>query len=343
MSKRKGTQGAKGAETKLREEEVVECSTSAASGECQEGSQHESEEGPEVRARKRWADVESDDEEEHFPGFGDLNSTNVTTGKQQETETNPKHTVPESGDGKSESVDEPAADDWQEVTKKTKQSKPVQEDPVRSVRRDRGRGGGDRRRKDGNGKDGKDGKDDKEKKEGQARRRDPKSGAQGDEKGARRRGEQEKNGERKDQGKARSEKKEEKPKETWRKKNSEEDVQADKPKDLKAEGAGGAMEKKEVPKREGNEAPKNADGKGNERKTEKRDSGRYHERQRKEAKENDSTQDGAPKPSRQNSGRTDGRRERGGRGRPGGGNGNHQRASGPTAEDWFASRMQTAC
>ena len=36
-----------------------------------------------------WADVESDDEEEHFPGFGDLNSTNVTTGKQQETDTNP--------------------------------------------------------------------------------------------------------------------------------------------------------------------------------------------------------------------------------------------------------------
>ena len=36
-----------------------------------------------------WADVESDDEEEHFPGFGDLNSTNGTTGKQQETETNP--------------------------------------------------------------------------------------------------------------------------------------------------------------------------------------------------------------------------------------------------------------
>ena len=34
-----------------------------------------------------WADVESDDEEEHFPGFGDLNSTNATTGKQQETET----------------------------------------------------------------------------------------------------------------------------------------------------------------------------------------------------------------------------------------------------------------
>jgi len=338
MSKRKGTQGAKGVETKLREEEVVECSTSAASGECQEGSQHESEEGPEVRARKRWADVESDDEEEHFPGFGDLNSTNATTGKQQETETetNPKHTE-ESGDGK-ESVDKPAEEEWQEVTKKTKQSKPVQEDPVRSVRRDRGRGGGDRRRKDGNGKDGKDGKDDKEKKEGQARRRDPKSGAQGDEKGARRRGEQEKNGERKDQGKARSEKKDV-PKETWRKKNGEEDVQADKP---KAEGApAGAMEKKEVPKREGNEAPKNADGKGNERKTEKRDSGRNHERQRKEPKENDSMQDGAPKASRQNSGRTDGRRERGGR-RPGGGNGS-QRASGPTAEDWFASRMQTAC
>ena len=33
--------------------------------------------------------MESDDEEEHFPGFGDLHSTNGTTGKQQETETNP--------------------------------------------------------------------------------------------------------------------------------------------------------------------------------------------------------------------------------------------------------------
>ena len=38
-----------------------------------------------------WADVESDDEEEHFPGFGDLaektNVTNTGTTKQQEPET----------------------------------------------------------------------------------------------------------------------------------------------------------------------------------------------------------------------------------------------------------------
>lgn len=339
MPKRNGAQGDSGlkdrTDTKVvngEEEVIVECSTSAASQEFQDGSQHESEEGQEVRCRKRWADVESDDEEEHFPSFSGEKSFVA------------QKTV-ESADGKESTgvTAEEKEEEWQEVTAKKKQQKPPgqlaapQEEPSSRTGREGGqraaRRGDDRRRKDKDGKDSKDNKDGKEKKE--PRRRGGGDRGQGNGGVRPRRGDGE-NNERQDNQPQRSSEKKEAPKEiAWRKKSTEEVGQADKPKEVKDEKANNEAESKTEEKEAGRET-----GDGRNR--------RSKERQKEQQQESQ------PKQPRQNSGRNDGNRrggggrgERGGRrsgnggnGGNGGNNGNGNRNRGPTAEDWFASRMQ---
>ncbi|CAK8986760.1 unnamed protein product [Durusdinium trenchii] len=311
-----------GSETKKEEEVSVECSTSAASGECQddkEGSQHESEE-VELRSRqvsKRWADVESDEEDENFQ----IPDTQVGAEPAEES-----------------GSESPETDEWQEVTKSKKPSKTPSTPGAapgstatptsRSKDVERPRDG---RRNDRNRNRHRKEEKDPEKKEGQPRRQT----------GTREGGNPSSRASRRD-GRPRGEKAEKVEGDSTRKENAR-DRRSSGPKEnaTTREPREPAWRKKSDDTNETRQV--------NEPKPEKewskpeKDLREVRTPKEPKVKEDQSSRGTAPN-ARAQRGTADGpRNERGSRGGQRTRRQNGGRPSGqPTAEDWFASRMATA-
>jgi len=308
------------------EEASLECSTSAASQEVQEERQVSRERS----SKTRWADVDSDEDEDHH-GFVGFNAKTSSPDKMPaQGESDEDHEEDDQDDSENdEGSEQPAEEEWQEVKREKKPKampKPEATRPRRE-RRDRGRRGGEDRnaKKDEN----------RQEKEGQQttrRRRD----------GDRTRRDRRRAGGGGESQKPRQE--EAKPAEAdWRRR--------DRPGGEKAEAAPKPVEKKPPAReqkapREQKEAPReprkeNGAGetkkpvdKQGSRNSGEGDTGKFRPPNRR-------SQDSQPRQSRQTSGRSeDAGRNRGDRRRSG--NGNRGQGQGSSAEAWFASRMAAA-
>ncbi|CAE7605612.1 LPEAT1 [Symbiodinium microadriaticum] len=304
------------------EEASLECSTSAASQEVQEERQVSRERS----SKTRWADVDSDEDEDHH-GFVGFNAKTSSPDKMPaQGESDEENEEDDQDDSENdEGSDEPAEEEWQEVKREKKPKampKPEATRPRRE-RRDRGRRGEDRKdaKKDENGQEREAQQSTRRRRDGDRTRRDRRRAGGGGE-----------------APKLRQEEAKKPAESDWRRRDrGEKEVEAPKPVEKKPP-AHPAREQKAPREQKESREPRKENGAGGEKKlVEKQgsrnsgegDTGKFRPPNRR-------SQDSQPRQSRQTSGRSeDGGRNRGDRRRSGNGN----RGQGSSAEGGFGTGL----